>query len=147
MRLRYWAAGAAAAGLLIAGCSTSPEEAAEETAADNSALCQSLQALEAQFAQVKAGAASAATSSEEVTVGDAQAALDQIQQGWEQVKDDAADLSDSVKQQMDMAVSDYQDSLADIGSDESLTSAAADVKTSQNNLKQAYQEISSQLGC
>ncbi len=147
MRRIRWAAGVAVVALAVAGCGTSAEDAAENTSENNAQVCESLEGLEATFQQVRAGAREAATSSETVTVSQAQEALGQIADSWDDVRESAGDLSESVQEQMDIALSEYQDALGEIDDDDSLVSAGAAVSTAQSNLRQSYQEILGQLGC
>lgn len=148
MKLMRWAAAAAGVALVVSGCGTTSEEAAKDTTADNADVCQSLGSLSATVDQVGAGAASAAaTTADAVTVNEANDALSAIAAGWTDVKSSAADLSDSVATQMDMAISDYQKALGQVNGDDTLVSASAQVQTAQASLRQSYTEVMSQLGC
>ncbi len=147
MKKTTLAAALAAAALLLAGCSTSPEEAAEDTAADNAAACASLAALDASLDTAAAGAVDAATTSESVTVGEAEAALADISTQWEAAADDLDNLSDSVREQFDQAGQAYTDALNEIDEGDTLASAKAQVETAQQNLVDAYNEVLSDLGC
>lgn len=148
MNFKIAMAGAGAAGLLLlAGCSTSSEEAAENTATDNAAVCQALADMSTQMDQIAAAAEDKVDSGQTITVDDTKAALASLQDSYGEVQDAAADLSSSASEQFEQAQDAYQDQLDTISDDQALSSASAEVQAAQTALRSSYSEILSELGC
>ena len=141
-------AGAGAAGLLVlAGCSTSTEEAAENTQEDTAAVCQALADMSTQMDQIAAAAESKVESGETITVDDTKSALESLQDSYGEVQDAAADLNSSLAEQFEQAQDAYQDQLDTVSDDQALSSASAEVQAAQTALRASYQEIFAELGC
>ncbi len=146
-RFALVAAPALLAGIALGGCSSSSEEAADDTANANAAVCASLTALRGQISEVTDSAAAAADSGDSVTVGQAQTAVEAIQSAWALVSENLGQLSDATKKQFEMAQEDYQTSLENVNPDDSLATARDQVAGAQEELRSSYDDIVSQLGC
>lgn len=148
VNLKIAMAGAGAASLLVlAGCSTSTEEAAENTQTDNAAVCQALADMKTQMDQIEAAADVKVDSGETITVDDTKAALSALQDSYDEVEDAAENLNSSVAQQFELAQDAYQDQLDTITDDQALSSASAEVQAARTALLSSYNEILSGLGC
>lgn len=148
MNLKIAMAGAGAAGLLVlAGCSTSSEEAAENTAEDNAAVCQALADMGVQMDQIAAAAENQVDSGETITVDQTKTALKTLQDSYGEVQGAAEDLNSSVAQQFEQAQDAYEEQLDTISDDQSLASAQAEVQAAQTSLRTEYNNIISSLDC
>lgn len=138
---------AAALGLSLTACSTSAEEAQENTQNANAAACAALDGFRGQVQTLVGNAASAASSGEQVTIGQAQEAVKQLQDQWDEAADAFKDVQSSTREQFEMALDKYNESIENIDADDSLASAKGQVASAQRQLQADYDSILSELGC
>ncbi len=124
----------AAVGLLLAACSSpTTEEAAQN-------LCSSLAGLEASIAQV-------AALGPDSTVDDAESAREELEDAWNDVKDDAEVVNEAAANEAEDALDQFNDAIDDISGDSSLAEAAAQALTAAQGFSAALGEIESSLTC
>lgn len=138
---------AAALALSLGACSTSPEEAQENTQNANAAACAALDGFRGQIQTLVGNAASAASSGEQVTVGQAQEAIEQLQDQWDEAGDALKDVQSSAREQFEMALDKYNESIQNIDKADSLASARGQVASAQRQLQADYDSVLGELGC
>jgi hypothetical protein len=148
-RLPLLAAIAVAAGLLTAGCSSGTE--AENTTEDaNAAVCLSLKGLGATIEGLSTGV----TGTGDVTVSQAQEAVNQIDGAYDSVQRNLAALGTDVEDQVLTAQQQYEEAqmqvkegLSGLDGDQSLSEVPQEQASAISTLESSYQQLNDSLGC
>jgi hypothetical protein len=81
------------------------------------------------------------------SIEDVQAARDDIQTAWDQVKSEATDLSEADEAAVDTAWNGVAQSIDDFPSDEPIEDGLATVQDAAGDVQTAFQEMADGLGC
>ncbi len=121
--------------LVVAACSSTPST--EEATAN---LCSSIAGLESSVQ-------SALALDLDSTVDEANAALDSVDQAWEDVKDDAKVVNEAATAEAEAALDSLKDSLNDASGGESLSQAATQAVAAIASFGAAITEITDSISC
>ncbi len=142
MHIRRTTAALAGIGLVLSlsACSTS-SDAAEETAADNAAYCQASATAQSEAAALK----SLVTS--DATLDQIQEQKDTLVDAVESAQEAAADLADSVRNQIEIADDEFNDAIEAIPSDATLSEAVQVYQSALAAWDVALLSIRADVGC
>ncbi len=143
MRITKAAAAVAGIGLALSmsACSTS-SEAAEETAADNAAYCQA-----SATAQFEAAALKALVTNGDATLDQIQEQKDTLVDAVGSAQEAAADLADSVRNQIEIADEAFDDAVGAIPGDATLSEAVPAYRSALDAWDTAMLSIRTEVGC
>lgn len=140
---------ALSAGLLTAGCSPTTQ-AEQKTENANAALCLAVQGLGATIEGVSTGV----TGTGDVTVGQAQEAVNQIGEAYAdvqaQIEKLQSDVSDQVLAQEEafqQAQMQVQEGLSGLDGDQNLSDVPKEEQSAIENMNTSYEEMVASLGC
>ena len=141
--------GVAAAALAFSGCSTSEEQAADNTVDANAEVCDAVQNLGATLSTSLTAASESVSGDSEVTVGQAEDAADTLASQWESAKGALEDRNQAVSEQLNIVLDKDQDTVSSIkdNKDLSLKDAASQLRTAQTTLNSDLEQIANDVGC
>ncbi len=126
--------------LSLSACS-SASDAAEETAQDNAVYCQSAAEAQAEIAALESLIAS------DATLDQVRDQRDKAVAALKTARDDADDLAESVRNQIDIADEAFDDAMATIPGDATVSQAAAAYNEAIKAWNAALLGIRSDVGC
>ncbi|MCB9424338.1 MAG: hypothetical protein H6527_04535 [Actinobacteria bacterium] len=148
-RYAVLATAAIAAGLLATGCS-STDEAQQTTENANAAVCLSLEGLAATVEGLSTGV----TGTGDVTVSQAQEAINQVDGAYQAVLTNVSKLDEAVSDEVSTAQSQFEqaqmqikEGLTGLDGDSSLSDVPEEEKQAIAQLSASYEEMNSSLGC
>lgn len=136
MKPRKLLAALAVTALILASCSPSVEESAED-------LCSSLEALSDTVQQIAGADVSPGT----ITVDTVKSAVDEMESAVQDVQNAESGLSDALKSQLQSDFDELQSSVQDISGDSTLAEAAQDVVSAIAAFKESWDQTLSELNC
>ncbi len=148
-RFAVLATAAVAVGLLATGCS-STDEAQQTTENANAAVCLSLEGLAATVEGLSTGV----TGTGDVTVSQAQEAINQVDGAYQAVLTNVSKLDEAVSDEVSTAQSQFtqaqmqiKEGLTGLDGDSSLSDVPEEEKQAIAQLSTSYEEMNSSLGC
>jgi hypothetical protein len=128
-----------AAVALTAGAAACDDDESQATAEEN--LCASMQGLSSAFVQLQG------LDLQTATTADLEAARQNIQSAWQQVRDDAEDVKEADVTAIEDAGAALDDAIADVPDDATIPEALQQVQPEATALAQTWRETFDDLGC
>jgi hypothetical protein len=141
MRTHRLAVVVAAAGLVLSltACSS---DSKEDTQKANAAYCESSKTLQTEVQELLSMVAGGSA-----TVEDLQDQRRQVRSAYGETVDQAEDLSDSVREQINKANQNFEDAIGDISSKATIAEATAAYNAAAAAYRDEINQVRSQLGC
>lgn len=121
---------------LVVGCNQASDQSSAEQA-----LCDSLAAFHASVAAITD------LSPETASIDDLNAAKDAAQEAWDQVKTDAAEVSQADEAALEAAWNGLADAITGLPTDVAMADAMDTVQAAADEVESAYGEMRDGLGC